>query len=105
MRYEFEKEGRPVGTAQWEGPGQVTFELSDERARPKFDRFFAREEVYLGSGHDGEEIQVRRRDWTPWGVEGGCPEVAGREGVGGRGAPHNAVRDRSRREGPGRGPS
>ena len=60
MRYEFEKEGRPVGTAQWEGPGQVTFELSDERARPKFDRFFAREEVYLGSGHDGEEFQVRR---------------------------------------------
>ena len=94
MRYEFEKEGRPVGTAQWEGPGQVTFELSDERARPKFDRFFAREEVYLGSGHDGEEFQVRRRDWTPWEFERACMAFARREGFETRRVPNAAVHER-----------
>src|SRR5205823_81393 len=66
MRYEFSREGEFVGAAQWEGPAQVEFDLSDEQARDEFKRFFAREEVYLGSGHDGEEFQVRRRDWTPW---------------------------------------
>src|SRR5438105_710809 len=45
MRYEFRKEDQMVGSAQWEGPGQVAFELEDESAKPAFDRFFAREEV------------------------------------------------------------
>ena len=81
MRYEFEKEGRPVGAAQWEGPGQVAFELTDEAERPKFTRFFAREEVYLGSGHNGEEFQVRRRDWTPWEFERACRTLANSEGL------------------------
>ena len=96
MRYEFEKEGRPVGAAQWEGPGQVAFELTDEAERPKFTRFFAREEVYLGSGHNGEEFQVRRRDWTPWEFERACTEFARREGYGSRRVPNAAVHERAR---------
>ena len=95
MRYEFEKEGRPVGTAQWEGPGQVAFELSDQAERSKFERFFAREEVYLGSGHDGEQFQVRRRDWTPWEFERACAEFARREGYACHRVPNAAVHERS----------
>ena len=94
MRFEFEREGRPVGAAQWEGPGQVAFELSDERARPKFDRFFAREEVYLGSGHDGEDFQVRRRDWTPWEFERACRTFAKQYGYEAERTPNAAVEER-----------
>jgi len=94
MRYEFEKEGRPVGTAQWEGPGQVAFELSEQGERSKFERFFAREEVYLGSGHDGEQFQVRRRDWTPWEFERACAEFARREGYTCQRVPNAAVHER-----------
>jgi hypothetical protein len=96
MRYEFEKEGRPVGAAQWEGPGQVAFELTDEAERPRFTRFFAREEVYLGSGHNGEEFQVRRRDWTPWEFERAVTEFARREGYVSRRVPNEAVHERAR---------
>ena len=78
MRYEFRKDDRMVGAAQWEGPGQVALDLDDEAARPAFDRFFAREEVYLGSGHDGESFQVRRRDWTPWEFERACRNLSHR---------------------------
>ena len=94
MRYEFEKEGQPVGAAQWEGPGQVALELSDEEARNTFDRFFAREEVYLGSGHDGESFQVRRRDWTPWEFERACRSFAKQHGYRARRTPNSAVEGR-----------
>ena len=94
MRYEFRKEDQMVGAAQWEGPGQVAYDLQDASAKPAFDRFFAREEVYLGSGHDGEEFQVRRRDWTPWEFERACMAFARREGYRTRRVPNAAVHER-----------
>ena len=96
MRYEFTKEGAAVGAAQWEGPGQVALELEDSAAKPAFDRFFAREEVYLGSGYgDGEAgFQVRRRDWTPWEFERACQTFARQQGYVARRVPNAAVEER-----------
>ena len=96
MRYEFERDGATVGAAQWEGPGQVAFDLEDENARPAFNRFFEREEVYLGSGYgDAEDgFQTRRRDWTPWEFERACMAFARREGYRCKRVPNAAVEER-----------
>ena len=99
MRYEFERDGTPVCAAQWEGPGQVALELSDQRAEPEFKRFFAREEVYLGSGFgdsdDEHGFAVRRRDWTPWEFERACKTFARKQGYRARRTPNAAVEDRA----------
>jgi hypothetical protein len=97
MRYEFWRDEEVVGAAQWEGPGQVAFEFTDEAARPAFDRFFAHEEFYLGSGHDGGDFQVRRRDWTPWEFERACRSFARRYGYRAERVPNAAVEDRPQR--------
>src|SRR5438046_1695924 len=52
MRYVFEKEGRPVGTPQWEGPGEVTVDLSDQRVDSKLPHILTRHEQ--GAGHAAE---------------------------------------------------
>ena len=75
MRYEFERGEHHVASVLWEGPGQVTVEVTDPADRPQFDRFFGQEVVYLSAGFDfGEDmgeggLASRRRDWTPWEFE------------------------------------
>jgi hypothetical protein len=75
MRYEFERNGRPVASVLWEGPGQVTVLVQDPADRPQFERFFGQEVVYLSASSDfggamGEGgFASRRRDWTPWEFE------------------------------------
>ena len=75
MRYEFERGGRTVASAVWEGPAQVTIEVADPADRPMFDRYFGEEVVYLdagidfGGGLDDTGLTTRRRDWTPWEFE------------------------------------
>ena len=75
MRYEFERGGRTVASAVWEGPAQVTIEVADPADRPTFDRYFGEEVVYLdagidfGGGLDDTGLTTRRRDWTPWEFE------------------------------------
>ena len=75
MRYEFERGDHRVASVLWEGPGQVTVEVTDPADRPQFDRFFGEEVVYLSSGMDfggdmGEGgLASRRRDWSPWEFE------------------------------------
>jgi hypothetical protein len=75
MRYEFERGGRTVASAVWEGPAQVTIEVADPADRPTFDRYFGEEVVYLdagidfGGGLDDAGLTTRRRDWTPWEFE------------------------------------
>jgi hypothetical protein len=99
MRYEFERDGNVVASVLWEGPGQVSVEAEDSSVRSVVDRYLSSEVVYLGSGFDfGEEqrddvLQMRRRDWTPWGVRAGVPEPVA-----------SPVRHReARRDRPGRG--
>ena len=75
MRYEFERDSHKVASVLWEGPGQVTVEVTDAAERPVFDRFFGEEVVYLSTSMDfggdmGEGgLASRRRDWTPWEFE------------------------------------
>jgi hypothetical protein len=75
MRYEFERDGHRVASVLWEGPGQVTVEVSDPSERPQFDRFFGEEVVYLdagsefGGGMAESGLTSRRRDWSPWEFE------------------------------------
>jgi hypothetical protein len=82
MRYEFERGGHRVASVLWEGPAQVTFEVADEADRPRFDRFFATETVYLdagfgfGGGMGEGGLTQRRRDWTPWEFERACRNLA-----------------------------
>ncbi len=82
MRFEFTEEGRPVGAAQWEGPGQVSLEVTDPRDRRRLAEYFAAETTYLSTGFDQEEdeFQIRRRDWTPWEFERACHALAHRMG-------------------------
>ncbi len=75
MRFEFEQRRRKVGTALWEGPGQVVLDLEDESFRPRLERFFEGHETYLGAGEGVDFMQTRRRDWTPWEFERACHKV------------------------------
>ena len=78
MRFEFHSNGDVVGTAQWEGPGQVTFDVPDPKAKERLKRYFAAEATYLATPFDDEEdaFQTRRRDWTPWEFERACRAMA-----------------------------
>jgi hypothetical protein len=74
MRFEFHDNSHAVGSAQWEGPGQVTFDVADRTARERLERYFATEADYFGTAFDEDEeaFQSRRRDWTPWEFERAC---------------------------------
>jgi hypothetical protein len=86
VRYEFERGGRTVANVLWEGPGQVTVEVTDAADRPQFDRFFGEEVAYLdagfdfGGGMDEAGMTTRRRDWTPWEFERATRNLAHRLG-------------------------
>lgn len=80
MRFEFHDNGNTVGSAQWEGPGQVTFDVADPTAKARLEQYFAQEATYLASPFDEDEdaFQSRRRDWTPWEFERSCRNLARR---------------------------
>jgi hypothetical protein len=84
MRYEFDRDGHTVASVLWEGPAQVTIDVTDPADRPQFDRFFGSEVTYLSAGFDfggGEdELTSHRRDWTPWEFERSCRNLAHRLG-------------------------
>ena len=90
MRYEFERGGRRVASVLWEGPAQVTIDVTDPADRPQFDRFFGSEVTYLSAGFDfggaGDEMTSHRRDWTPWEFERSCRNLAHRLGCTARGS-------------------
>ena len=80
MRYEFEKDGATVASVLWEGPGQVSVETDDPSTRAAVDRYLSSEVTYL-TGFGGEDLQSRRRDWTPWEFERACRNLARRLGA------------------------
>jgi hypothetical protein len=75
MRYQFERDDHLVASVLWEGPAQVTFDVTDAADRPQFERFFGAEVVYMDAGFDfgggmsDEGLTSHRRDWTPWEFE------------------------------------
>jgi hypothetical protein len=80
MRYEFEKDGATVASVLWEGPVQLTVETDDLATRAAVDRYLSSEVTYL-TGFGGEDLQSRRRDWTPWEFERACRNLARRLGA------------------------
>jgi uncharacterized protein YkuJ len=84
MRYEFDRGGRTVASVLWEGPAQVTIDVTDPADRAQFDRFFGSEVTYLSAGFDlggaEDELTSHRRDWTPWEFERSCRNLAHRLG-------------------------
>ncbi|HEY7283459.1 MAG TPA: hypothetical protein VID47_17915 [Actinomycetota bacterium] len=81
MRFEFSRNGAPVGAAQWEGPGQVTLHVADPATRRQLAEYYAAETTYLSTGFgQDEEFQIRRRDWTPWEFERASLALAHRMG-------------------------
>ena len=49
MRFEIERDERRVASVTWEGPGQVAVLVDDPADRPRVDRFFGEEVVYLSA--------------------------------------------------------
>ena len=102
MRYEFERGGRTVASAVWEGPAQVTIEVADPADRPTFDRYFGEEVVYLdagidfGGGLDDTGLTTRRRDWTPWEFERHVRNLAQKIGASVRRVETGPVEERTR---------
>ena len=102
MRYEFERGGRTVASAVWEGPAQVTIEVADPADRPTFDRYFGEEVVYLdagvdfGGGLDDTGLTTRRRDWTPWEFERHLRNLAQKIGASVRRVETGPVEERKR---------
>jgi hypothetical protein len=82
MRFEFHDEKDQVGSAQWEGPGQVRLNVDDEAERDFLSNYFAGEMHYFSTPFEEDEdaVQVRRRDWTPWEFERACLALASKRG-------------------------
>jgi hypothetical protein len=101
MRYEFTRGGRTVASVVWEGPGQVSVDVTDPADRPQFDRFFGEEVAYLdagwdfGGGMNDEGMTTRRRDWTPWEFERQVRNLAHRMGASVRRVPTGPVEERT----------
>ena len=78
MRYEFSRNGHHVGSAQWEGPGQVRLAVAERDDEAFLREYFAAEMTYLATPFEADEdaFQIRRRDWTPWEFERACRALA-----------------------------
>lgn len=54
--------GEYVGTAEWQGPGEVRLEVPDELKRAWFEGYFRSEDSFLTGLIGSEEIAIERRD-------------------------------------------
>ncbi len=61
VRYEIEN-GEYVGTVEWQGPGQVSFEVPDPSEREWFERYFGTEESVMGGAGERQGMTLEKRD-------------------------------------------
>ncbi|HJR45285.1 MAG TPA: hypothetical protein VJ927_06740 [Actinomycetota bacterium] len=61
MQFEIEN-GDFVGTAEWQGPGQVALDMPDGTKRDWFSRYFEAEDSVMGGPVDCAEMTSERRD-------------------------------------------
>ncbi|MFP5298057.1 MAG: hypothetical protein ACLGHL_03595 [Actinomycetota bacterium] len=62
MRFEFEN-GKYLGTAEWQGPGNVVVEMEDPKAKTWFEDYFSKEDSFMtGSVECDHEMAYERRD-------------------------------------------
>ena len=76
MRYEFERDGTVVASVLWEGPGQVTVEANDPATKASGRPLPVLRGHLPDAASVGEELQMRRRDWTPWEFERACRNLS-----------------------------
>ena len=61
MKFEIEN-GDYVGTAEWNGPGQVTLEMDDKSQRTWFENYFKAEDSCMTGPVECAEMTSERRD-------------------------------------------
>ena len=62
MKFEFEN-GKHLGTAEWQGPGQVAVEMDDPEKKAWFERYFESEDSYMAGSVEGDgDMRCERRD-------------------------------------------
>lgn len=61
MRYEFEN-GEFTGSAQFDGPGQVTVTMEDPAKQEWFENYFQAEDSFMGGSVECGEMRCERRD-------------------------------------------
>lgn len=54
--------GEYVGTAEWQGPGEVRLEVPDEMQKAWFEGYFRSEDSFLTGPIGSEEMAIERRD-------------------------------------------
>jgi hypothetical protein len=61
VRYEIEN-GDYVGTVEWQGPGQVTFEMPDGPQKEWFQRYFDTEDSVMGGAGEPQGMTHEKRN-------------------------------------------
>lgn len=61
MRYEIEN-GDYLGTVEWQGPGQVDFDIPDGKHRKWLERYFAGHDSVMAPAGDHDGMTYERRD-------------------------------------------
>ena len=61
MKFEIEN-GEFVGTAEWQGPGNVMVEMQDDRHQAWFENYFQSEDSFMTGSVECGEMAMERRD-------------------------------------------
>jgi hypothetical protein len=62
MKFEFEN-GKFLGSATWEGPGNVVVEMDDPADKAWFEEYFSKEDSFMGGSVECDsEMCLERRD-------------------------------------------
>lgn len=77
MKFEIEN-GKFVGTAEWQAPGQVALDMKDDTQRNWFERFFAQETSSMAGPMDSFEMTHERRDSSEEAFTRAAQELAAR---------------------------
>ena len=75
MKFEIEN-GDYVGTAEWQAPGQVALDMTDEKQRTWFEHFFAEETSAMSGPVDCAEMTYERRNDSEQAFQRAAMELA-----------------------------
>ena len=76
MRFEIEN-GDYVGSAEWQGPGNVALDMQDGKQREFFESYFASESAFMTGLGDDADMVCERRDSSEEAFNRSLFELAG----------------------------
>lgn len=76
MRFEIEN-GDYVGSAEWQGPGQVALDIADDKQREFFQKYFTSESAFMAGLGDDANMVCERRDSSEEAFNRSLFELAG----------------------------